>query len=111
MEFTKHEDVTHTNLASNIIIQMSSMSAYWVSFLLQRNLGATIDLIQLLRLTYGSFERRFLSPTVRAAGVTNCKHPTDCRSSRASKSKPAHLSRLTMPPTTIICSSTRQPLS
>ena len=42
-----------------------TVTPYWCSWLLQRNLGAAIDLSQLVKLTWGSFSRRFLSPTPR----------------------------------------------
>jgi calcium permeable stress-gated cation channel len=46
---------------SNLILT----TPYWCSWLLQRNLGAAIDLSQVVRLTWGSISRRFLSPTPR----------------------------------------------
>jgi hypothetical protein len=49
----------------NIISTLIQISPYWCSWLLQRNLGAAIDLSQLVRLTWGSFSRRFLHPTPR----------------------------------------------
>jgi hypothetical protein len=75
IELSNKEDITKTNFGSRVIVQMSSMSAYWVSYLLQRNLGMTIDLVQLLRLTYGSFERRFLSPTPREQVMASAPQP------------------------------------
>lgn len=49
----------------NIIATLITVTPYWCSWLLQRNLGAAIDLGQLFSLTWGSFSRRFLSPTPR----------------------------------------------
>lgn len=48
-----------------IITTLITVTPYWCSWLLQRNLGAAIDLGQLVRLTWGSISRRFLSPTPR----------------------------------------------
>ncbi|KAL1311398.1 hypothetical protein AAFC00_001565 [Neodothiora populina] len=41
------------------------VSTYWVTWLLQRNLGAAVDLCQLITLAWGSFSRHFLNPTPR----------------------------------------------
>lgn len=40
------------------------VSTYWICWMLQRNLGAAVDLSQLFTLLWGSYSRRFLSPTV-----------------------------------------------
>ena len=48
-----------------VISTLITVTPYWCSWLLQRNLGAAIDLCQLIRLTWGSFSRRFLHPTPR----------------------------------------------
>ena len=48
-----------------IVQTLITVSPYWCSWLLQRNLGSAIDLSQLARLTWGSFSRRYLSPTPR----------------------------------------------
>ena len=48
-----------------IISTLITVTPYWCSWLLQRNLGAAIDLSQLVRLTWGSFSRRYRSPTPR----------------------------------------------
>lgn len=42
-----------------------SVSTYWATYLLQRNLGAAVDLSQIINLAWGSFSRKFLSPTPR----------------------------------------------
>lgn len=42
------------------------VSTYWICWMLQRNLGAAVDLSQLFTLIWGSYSRRFLSPTVSA---------------------------------------------
>jgi hypothetical protein len=47
------------------VTALITVTPYWCSWLLQRNLGAAIDLSQLARLTWGSFSRRYLSPTPR----------------------------------------------
>ncbi|ETN47054.1 uncharacterized protein HMPREF1541_01244 [Cyphellophora europaea CBS 101466] len=44
---------------------LCDISPFWVTFLLQRNLGAAIDLTQLSRLATMWFQRRFMAPTPR----------------------------------------------
>lgn len=44
---------------------LCNVSAYWVTWLVQRNLGAVIDLSQVVNLAWGSFSRKFLNPTPR----------------------------------------------
>jgi calcium permeable stress-gated cation channel len=44
---------------------LCDISPFWITFLLQRNLGAAIDLAQLTRVFVTWFERKFMSPTPR----------------------------------------------
>ena len=44
---------------------LNSVSTYWITWLLQRNLGAAVDLAQFVNLAWGSFSRHFLHPTPR----------------------------------------------
>lgn len=44
---------------------LCQVSPFWLTWLLQRNLGAAADLAQLLNLTWGWFNRKFMSPTPR----------------------------------------------
>jgi hypothetical protein len=48
-----------------IMVALVSVSYFWVSWLAQRNLGAAIDLAQVVNLAWGSFSRKFLNPTPR----------------------------------------------
>ncbi|KAF2473450.1 DUF221-domain-containing protein [Lindgomyces ingoldianus] len=48
-----------------IMISLCTVSPFWVTWLLQRNLGAAIDLSQVVNLAWGSFSRKFLNPTPR----------------------------------------------
>lgn len=49
----------------NIMIALCDISPFWVTWLVQRNLGAAIDLSQAVNLGWGSFSRKFLNPTPR----------------------------------------------
>ncbi|KAF2107888.1 hypothetical protein BDV96DRAFT_616650 [Lophiotrema nucula] len=50
---------------SNIVTSLCQVSVFWVTWLVQRNLGAAIDLSQAVNLAWGSFSRKFLNPTPR----------------------------------------------
>lgn len=48
-----------------IMTALSDVSPFWIAWLVQRNLGAAIDLAQVVNLAWGSFARKFLNPTPR----------------------------------------------
>jgi hypothetical protein len=48
-----------------IMVALCNVSNFWVTWLVQRNLGAAIDLSQAVNLAWGSFSRKFLNPTPR----------------------------------------------
>lgn len=54
-------------LYSKVISALCNVSPFWVSFLLQRNLGAALDLAQLVSVFWIWFVRTFLSQTPRQA--------------------------------------------
>lgn len=55
----KGEFLTH------LVYGLCEVSPFWLTWLLQRNLGAAADLAQVLNLTWGWFNRTFMSPTPR----------------------------------------------
>jgi len=60
-----------------VLSSLCSLSPYWLSWLLQRNLGAAVDLSQLFPLIWGSFSRRFRSPTPRHLIELTAPQPFD----------------------------------
>ncbi|PYH45445.1 putative DUF221 domain protein [Aspergillus saccharolyticus JOP 1030-1] len=50
-----------------IVSALCNVSPFWVTYLLQRNLGATIDLVQLVTVFWVWFSKTFLAPTPRQA--------------------------------------------
>ncbi len=52
-------------LLSHLVYGLCQVSPFWLTWLLQRNLGAAADLAQVLNLTWGWFNRKFMSPTPR----------------------------------------------
>lgn len=70
IEYNDRGDDTWTALREGqfflvITTALCQISPFWVTWLLQRNLGAAIDLAQLWQLTYVWFARTFMSPTPR----------------------------------------------
>ena len=53
------------DLPSKVMVALCTVSPFWVTWLLQRNLGAAVDLAQIINLTWIWFARTFMSPTPR----------------------------------------------
>ncbi|KAI8630489.1 DUF221-domain-containing protein [Xylariaceae sp. FL1651] len=65
---TKHdalEAILDSQFFELLFVNLCNISVFWVTWLLQRNLGAAVDLAQLWTLMYSSFMRKFSSPTPR----------------------------------------------
>ncbi|KAL4868877.1 hypothetical protein BDV12DRAFT_168808 [Aspergillus spectabilis] len=56
---------------------MCQVSPFWVTYLLQRNMGAAIDLVQLVNLFWVWFAKTFLAPTPRQAIEWTAPPPFD----------------------------------
>ena len=63
--------------ADKIMLALCQVSPFWINWLLQRNLGAAIDLAQVVNLGWGSFSRKFLNPTPRALIQRTAPPPFD----------------------------------
>lgn len=59
------EAILKENIAESIFLAMCSNSPFWVTYLLQRQLGAAVDLAQLYPLVEAFFLKKFSSPTPR----------------------------------------------
>jgi hypothetical protein len=59
------EAIVESQPFQHIVGTLITVTTYWCAWLLQRNLGSAIDLSQLVRLTWGSFLRRYRNPTPR----------------------------------------------
>ncbi|KAI0109498.1 hypothetical protein GGR51DRAFT_558191 [Nemania sp. FL0031] len=57
--------ILNSKFFETLFVSLCSISAFWVTWLLQRNLGAAIDLAQLWPLIYSFFMRKLSSPTPR----------------------------------------------
>ena len=59
--------ISQADFLVKLLNGLSTSGSFWLTWLLQRELGAAADLAQLLNLTWGWFARKFLSPTPRQA--------------------------------------------
>ncbi|VTT74139.1 unnamed protein product [Fusarium fujikuroi] len=59
------ESIKKNDIASSMFIALCNNSPFWVTYLLQRQLGAAIDLAQLWPLVQAFFLKKFSSPTPR----------------------------------------------
>ncbi|KAI1128271.1 hypothetical protein F5Y10DRAFT_178804 [Nemania abortiva] len=57
--------ILNSKFFETLFLSLCNISAFWVTWLLQRNLGAAIDLAQLWPLIYSFFMRKLSSPTPR----------------------------------------------
>ena len=57
--------VKGSHFFSDLLTGLSTLSIFWLTWLLQRNLGAAADLAQIITLTWTWFARTFMSPTPR----------------------------------------------
>ncbi|KAG6196850.1 hypothetical protein E4U10_000608 [Claviceps purpurea] len=57
--------IVEAHLATNILVSFCNTSPFWVTYLLQRQLGAAVDLAQIWPLIVAFFQKRFSSPTPR----------------------------------------------
>ncbi|KAJ9667967.1 hypothetical protein H2201_001772 [Coniosporium apollinis] len=65
------------HIFTQLMVAFCNVSPFWVTWLLQRNLGAAVDLSQLFNLAWGSFSRKFLSPTPRQLIELSAPQPFD----------------------------------
>jgi calcium permeable stress-gated cation channel len=59
------EAIQKGNFYVNVLNSLCLVSTFWVTWLLQRNLGAAVDLVQIVNLFCIWFMRTFMSPTPR----------------------------------------------
>ncbi|KAI0205023.1 hypothetical protein F4808DRAFT_319623 [Astrocystis sublimbata] len=57
--------IINSKFFDTLFISLCNISAFWVTWLLQRHLGAAVDLAQFWPLMYSSFMRKFTNPTPR----------------------------------------------
>lgn len=65
------------DLLDKLMTAFCGDSLFWLAWLLQRNLGAAIDLSQVVNLAWGSFSRHFMSPTPRQLIELSAPQPFD----------------------------------
>ncbi|KAM5472997.1 hypothetical protein MauCBS54593_002710 [Microsporum audouinii] len=85
----------------NFVVALIRVAPFWVNWLLQRNLGAAIDLIQMINMVWIFFARKFLSPTPRKSIEWTAPPPFDYAS---------YYNYFLFYVTTALCFSTLQPI-
>jgi len=79
---TEHDEnawqaIVDSQLYSQLMSALCTISPFWITWLLQRNLGAAIDLVQLVTLAWVWFSKTFLSPTPRQSIEWTAPPPFD----------------------------------
>ncbi|KAJ5793679.1 hypothetical protein N7457_000278 [Penicillium paradoxum] len=69
--------ILESRMYAKLVSALCTMSPFWVTYLLQRNLGAAIDLVQLVTMVWVWFSKTFLSPTPRQAIEWTAPPPFD----------------------------------
>lgn len=72
-ELDKHGDerkdvwsvIKEYKVATQLTTAIFKVSPFWMMYLLQRNMGAVLDLAQVFSLLWGTFARKWLCPTPR----------------------------------------------
>ncbi|KAI5805546.1 hypothetical protein DFH27DRAFT_590686 [Peziza echinospora] len=57
--------IVEYKVATKITVSVFKVAPFWMMYLLQRNMGAVLDLAQIVSLLWGSFARKLLCPTPR----------------------------------------------
>nr|OQO27317.1 hypothetical protein B0A51_04208 [Rachicladosporium sp. CCFEE 5018] len=71
------EAITHGKFFLSVITTLCQISPYWIGWLLQRNLGAAVDISQVVNLAWGSISRKWFSPTPRELIELSAPQPFD----------------------------------
>lgn len=69
--------ILESQVYEKIMSALCTVSPFWVTWLLQRNLGIAVDLVQLINLVWVWFSKTFLSPTPRQAIEWTAPPPFD----------------------------------
>lgn len=71
------DSIKNGNFYFNMMTGLCEVSPFWLTWLLQRNLGAAADIAQVFNLTWGWMMRKFFSPTPRQAIEWTAPPPMD----------------------------------
>ncbi|KAJ5924729.1 hypothetical protein N7466_008916 [Penicillium verhagenii] len=74
---TAWQAIVDSALYQKLVSALCNVSPFWITYLLQRNLGATIDLVQMITLVRVWFAKTFLSPTPRQSIEWTAPPPFD----------------------------------
>ncbi|KAK5118112.1 hypothetical protein LTR62_004159 [Meristemomyces frigidus] len=71
------KSIEDSHPVQSIVTTLSKVSLYWISWMLQRNLGAAVDLSQLVTLIWVGIRKRFMAPTPRELIELTAPQPFD----------------------------------
>lgn len=71
------DSIREANIFFQVMTSLCQVSSFWLTWLLQRNLGAAADLAQVFNLTWGWMNRKFFSPTPRQTIEWTAPPPMD----------------------------------
>lgn len=71
------EAIVQQNFGSSILIALCTISPYWITYLLQRQLSTAVDLAQVWQLILSFFKRKLGSPTPREVIELTAPQPFD----------------------------------
>ncbi|KAF2795402.1 DUF221-domain-containing protein [Melanomma pulvis-pyrius CBS 109.77] len=69
------EAIKSGHLFSNVMTGLCNVSTFWLTWQMQRNLGAATDLVQAWPLIWGSIQRKWFSPTPRQVMELSAPQP------------------------------------
>ncbi|KAG0155222.1 hypothetical protein PDIDSM_796 [Penicillium digitatum] len=69
--------ILESRMYAKLVSALCTVSPFWVTYLLQRNLGAALDLVQLVTIFWVWFSKTLLSPTPRQAIEWTAPPPFD----------------------------------
>lgn len=95
------EAIVDENFGSSILVALCTISPYWITYLLQRQLSTAVDLAQVWQLIWSFFKRKLGSPTPREVIELTAPQPFDYAS---------HYNYCLFYATVALCYATIQPL-
>ncbi|KIW04562.1 hypothetical protein, variant [Verruconis gallopava] len=69
--------IKHAHVFTNLMAGLCNVSTFWLTYQMQQNLGAAVDIAQLMPLLLGWFKRKFTHPTPRELIESTAPPPLD----------------------------------
>jgi hypothetical protein len=69
--------IKHAHIFTNLMAGLCNVSTFWLTYQMQQNLGAAVDIAQLMPLLVEWFRRKFTHPTLREVIESSAPPPFD----------------------------------